>query len=193
MDEALKKQQETNDDARFNAKRMVDFAQRDPRSLMAPDVSCTGCELCAHLTTWWHLRKINTKSITLSCVHCIVQSIFAFSIKIKFNSYGSTTFRSKGPSIKDVRSQGREGGLSSANIFRIRGGRLFRCGRPHVFAQKTSDFLNLWCIRADKGEGDQFSQFCADVFYGRPLTVPCTGSFVALINILCLLLGNRIY
>ena len=41
MDEALKKQQETDDDARFKAKRMVDFAQRDPRTLMAPDVSCS--------------------------------------------------------------------------------------------------------------------------------------------------------
>ena len=44
VDEALKKQ-ETDDDARFKAKRMVDFAQRDPRSLMASDVSFDTFEL----------------------------------------------------------------------------------------------------------------------------------------------------
>jgi len=45
--------------------------------------------------------------------------------------------KDKGPSIKDVCSQG-GGGVSSADIFLDKDGeRFFRCGRPHFFAQKT--------------------------------------------------------
>jgi len=55
-------------------------------------------------------------------------------------------------------------------------------------AKKLRIFRNLWCVRTDKegrggwasadilwtkGEGVNFSRFCADVFYGRPLDVLC--------------------
>jgi len=57
-------------------------------------------------------------------------------------------------------------------------------GSWHFLVQKTSDFSNLWCVRTDKrgergeasadilrseGEGN-FSRFCANVLYGRPLS-----------------------
>jgi len=57
-------------------------------------------------------------------------------------------------------------------------GRFFRCGRPHFLVKKHRIFWNLWCVRADKRGlsqfimrtgGGQFSRFCADVLYGRPL------------------------
>jgi len=57
-----------------------------------------------------------------------------------------------------------------------------RCGCPHFLMQKTSDFQNLWCVRTEKGgegvepvrtfcrqRGVDFSRFCTDVLYGRPL------------------------
>jgi len=54
----------------------------------------------------------------------------------------------KGPSIKNVRSQG--GSWSSADIFRTRGRGFFRCGRPHFDSKKLQ---NLWCVRMDREEG----------------------------------------
>jgi len=77
----------------------------------------------------------------------------------------------KRPSIKNVRSPG-GGGSSDADVrtFWYKNLRIFR---------------NLWCVRTDKGggrlskcghfankgEGVNFSRFCADVIYGRPLSV----------------------
>jgi len=81
---------------------------------------------------------------------------------------------------KWLRSQ--EGGdLFSAEIFRTRG-EFFRCRRLHFLVKEHRIFRNLWCARTDKGEGVEpvrtfcgqgreinFSRFCADVLYGRPL------------------------
>jgi len=62
----------------------------------------------------------------------------------------------------------------------------FKCERPHFLVQKTLDFAKFMvCPQsawkkgeeliqcgnfADKGVGVNFSRFCADVLYGRPLT-----------------------
>jgi len=68
--------------------------------------------------------------------------------------------------------------LSSADIFRF-----FGCGRPNFLAQKTSEFSKFMVCQhgqggrglsqcehfSDKGEGVNFSRFCADVLYERPL------------------------
>jgi len=86
-------------------------------------------------------------------------------------------YLNKRSSIKDVRSQ-EERGLTSAGIFRTRDEGFFRCGHPHFFAQKTSDFSKFMVCQngqggkgllsqckhfVDKGEGVNFSRFCADV------------------------------
>jgi len=45
--------------------------------------------------------------------------------------------------------------------------RFFRCGHLH-FLDRI--FRNLWCVRTDNGGwGVNFSRFCVDFFYGRPL------------------------
>jgi len=86
----------------------------------------------------------------------------------------------KGPSIKDVRSQGVKGFVQCGH-FADSGGssdadvRTFWC-------KKFGIFRNLWCVRTDKGVepvrtfcrqggGVNFLRFCADVFYGRPLKI----------------------
>jgi len=43
-----------------------------------------------------------------------------------------------------------------------------QCGRPHFLVEKIRVFLNLWCVRKDKGEGVNFSRFRAVV-----LSVTC--------------------
>jgi len=64
-----------------------------------------------------------------------------------------------------------------------RQGGFFRCGRSHFLAQNVGFFeiyrLSAWTRGEDgwasadilrtRGEGVNFSRFCADVFYGRPL------------------------
>jgi len=69
------------------------------------------------------------------------------------------------------------GGLSSADK---EGEAFFRCGHRHFLEQKLQIFRNLWCVRMDKGGwanadkgGVNFSQFCADVFYGRSRSIFC--------------------
>jgi len=85
-----------------------------------------------------------------------------------------------GPLIKNVRSQGEgvvqyghsaDKGVSSGADVRT------------FWHKKLRIFRNLWCVRMDKAggrlsqcrhfsvkrEGGQFSRFCADVLYGRPL------------------------
>jgi len=58
----------------------------------------------------------------------------------------------KGPSIKDVRSQGGGRGLSSANILRTRDGEeFFRCKRPLFSVKNRQIFRNLF-VRTDKEE-----------------------------------------
>jgi len=87
----------------------------------------------------------------------IVLSLYSFS----------DLFLCKGLSIKDVRSHwGEEGGLSSAEKG---GGRIFRSGHPHFFAQKLL-FIEIYNVSARKGRRINFPRFCADIFYGRPLT-----------------------
>jgi len=50
---------------------------------------------------------------------------------------------------KDVRSQG-GGGLSSAN----KGEGFFRCGRPHFFGAKTSDFSKFMMSARTRRKGE---------------------------------------
>jgi len=79
------------------------------------------------------------------------------------------------------RPQSGGGDLFSADIFRIRGEGVFRCGRPRTFwGKKLRIFRNFgvsaqtrggwasvdFCRQGGRG---QFLRFCADVFYGRPL------------------------
>jgi len=88
--------------------------------------------------------------------------------------------------------------LSSADILQTRR-RGFRCGRPQFFLRI---FRNLWCVSSDKGRrrvepvrtfsrqggGVNFSRFCVDLLYGRPLTLCSVCS--CLIKISCNLKGN---
>jgi len=73
------------------------------------------------------------------------------------------------------------GGICLVRTFCGQGGGFFRCGRLHFLVQKTSDFSKFMVCphgqerrrgwtSADKRWGVNFSRFCADVFYGRPLT-----------------------
>jgi len=65
---------------------------------------------------------------------------------MSFNS--KTTFQQthrEGPSIKDVCSQGMEGGL-------------FRCGRPHFLMQKTADFSKFYVCPHGQGGLTQCGQ-----------------------------------
>jgi len=65
-------------------------------------------------------------------------------------------------SIKDVRSQGGEEVVQCGE----RG--FFRCT---IWCKKTLGFFTIYGVSAlIKGEGVNFSRFCADVFYGRSLT-----------------------
>jgi len=70
--------------------------------------------------------------------------------------------------IKDVRSQWGKG--------------FFRYGRPHFLVQKNFRFFEIYdvsarisgsgveLVRTVYGQMVNFSRFCADVLYGRPLT-----------------------
>jgi len=87
----------------------------------------------------------------------------------------------KRPFIKDVRSQG--GGVVQCGHFTDKGS--FICGRPHFLAKKNFGFFEIYGVSvrtrgegglsqcghfSNKGGGEvNFSRFCADVFYGRPL------------------------
>jgi len=75
----------------------------------------------------------------------------------------------KGLCIKDVRSHG-EGDvcpLSSVD----KGERSSSDADIRTFwCKKLRISLNLWRVRTDRGRGVNFWRFCADVFYGRPLT-----------------------
>jgi len=69
-------------------------------------------------------------------------------------------------------------------FFGQRGRGFFKCGHPHVLVQKTTIFSKFMVcphgqggrevepVRIFFGQGGRvyFLQFCADVFYGRPLT-----------------------
>jgi len=73
------------------------------------------------------------------------------------------------------------GRLSNADIFRTRGVLPIRASA--LFGAKNTEFFEIYGVSAwtrgrglnqcghfsDKGEGVNFSRFCADVFYGRPL------------------------
>jgi len=83
------------------------------------------------------------------------------------------------------RSQSEGRGLSSADILWTREKRGSSDANVRTFWYKIFRiFRNFWCVRTDKGEGlwaiadifrtrggrVNFTQFCADVFYGQPLT-----------------------
>jgi len=71
----------------------------------------------------------------------------------------------KSLSIKDNRSQG---GVGRSCSVRTRG--FFRW-EDHTFFAKTLEFSKFMVCLHGRGRESQFSRFCADVFYGRPLTV----------------------
>jgi len=58
--------------------------------------------------------------------------------------------------------------VSSADILRTK--EIFRCGRPHFFAQnKTSDFSKFMIVRTDKeGGGSIFRDFVRTSFMDGP-------------------------
>jgi len=68
-------------------------------------------------------------------------------------------FLDKGPFIKDVRRQRKEG--------------FFRCGRPHFLVQKTPDFQNSWCVRTDRF---RYSFICQDTSTRRQRRGPFRSS-----------------
>jgi len=80
--------------------------------------------------------------------------------------YRKQTMRGKGLSIKDVRSQG---GLSNADIFRTRGEVALQMRTSALFVQKNFGFFEIYGVSA-RTRGVNFSRFCAEAFYGRPLT-----------------------
>jgi len=75
--------------------------------------------------------------------------------------------------------------MSGANILRTGGRRIFRYGLRTYWWQKRRNFWSLWCVCTDKGERFEpyehfsdkaeeevnFSRFCVDVYYGRPLSI----------------------
>jgi len=62
--------------------------------------------------------------------------------------------------------------------------------------KKLRTFRNLWCVRKDRGVwasadilqtgGGNFLRFCADVFYGRPLTHFWRTVFILLCTVIIL-------
>jgi len=76
-------------------------------------------------------------------------------------------------SIKDVRSHG---GLSNADSFQTRGGG-YSDADVRTFWWKNSGFFEIYGMsvrtrgvgQCGQGRGMNFSRFCADVFYRRPL------------------------
>jgi len=81
-------------------------------------------------------------------------------------------------SIKDVLNQ-EGGGVDPVRTFYSQE-RLFRCGRPHILVQNTSDFSKFMvcphgqrrlnqCGHFATRVGVDFSRFCADIFYRWPL------------------------
>jgi len=102
-----------------------------------------------------------------SLLNCILK-IRCLAVVVNTNSR-------KGPSIKDVCSQGE--GLVQCRHFVSKG---FRCGRPHFLVQKTSDFSKfMLCphgqgrdsasadVADNRGGGQFFLRFCTNVFHRR--------------------------
>jgi len=89
----------------------------------------------------------------------MIFEFFLTLVKINYCKY----FNNQGPSVKDVRPQGRGG--------------FFRCGRPHILMQKTSDFSKFMvCPHGQGGRGfEPVRTFCeqGDQFFAfmcrRPL------------------------
>jgi len=73
----------------------------------------------------------------------------------------------KGPSIKDVRSQGGEK-FVQCGYFADKGG-FFKCRRPHFSKQKTSHFWKFMvCTHGQGGRGSIFRDFVRTSFMDRP-------------------------
>jgi len=71
-----------------------------------------------------------------------------------------------GAVYKDVRSQGGEG-LSNAD----KGEGVLQMRMSALFGAKILWFFEIYDVSArTRGEGINFLRFCADIFYGRPLT-----------------------
>jgi len=78
----------------------------------------------------------------------------------------TTDQKGQGAVHKDVRSQGE--GFVQCSHFADKGGSL-DADVYTFWYKKTSDFLKF--MVCPYGQGDNFPRFCADVFYGRPLTI----------------------
>jgi len=74
------------------------------------------------------------------------------------------------------------------------GREFFRCGRRIFGAKKTRIFRNLWCDRTDlssANKGVNFSRFCVDVFYGRPLQTSGSRELQSTLKILIVILYTK--
>jgi len=109
---------------------------------------------------------------------------FGVNFFLTLSIYASHRILYKGPSVKDVHSQWR-GDLSSAVIFRTILQMQTSALLQKIYA-KSFGFFEICDVSArtrgkgvkpvqtfcgQPGRGINFSQFCADVFYGRPLTL----------------------
>jgi len=97
----------------------------------------------------------------------------------------------KGPSIKDVRSQGGGGLFSGANILRTKG--VLQIRTSALFGTKNFGFFEIYGVsawtrrrRVECGHFSEkevnFSRFCTDVLYGRSLIGSITPSSNYILN-----------
>jgi len=80
-----------------------------------------------------------------------------------------TAEQGKGPSIKDVRSQGEWGFVQCGHFADKRGVGVLQLRTSALFGAKNSDFSkSMVCPHGQGGRGVNFSRF---FFYGRPLMI----------------------
>jgi len=101
------------------------------------------CFLIKNLIKYYKIQKSKTSQLAMLKVNDvnIITNMLPYQSFIVYHIYKSVEIW-LGLSIKDVRSQW-GGELSSADILRIRGEGVFKCGRSHFLVQKTSDFLKF--------------------------------------------------
>jgi len=119
---------------------------------------------------------------SLVCISIIFTSYDTVYTVILANSKQNllhSTFRpTRLGAVYRPQSEGR--GLSSTDIFRTSGEGVLQMWMSALFCTKNSRFFEIYGMPArtrgvdpmwTRREGVNFSRFCADVFYGRPLTV----------------------
>jgi len=95
--------------------------------------------------------------IFLRIIYCILSWVMFF---VRINN-GSRN-NNKGLSTKNSAL----GGFVQFGHFADKGGVVQMLRTSTLFAARLRIFRTIWCVRSDKWRK---SQFCADVFYGRPL------------------------